>query len=246
MANDISSKTITLDPIYITASVPKPAPKAQTKATDSATEGAGTPPAGDGFDRGAAAGAKLQTFTGASRYGAAPKLGDVAQGERNLHHGQQGKSVKYGQELLQTAGFGPLAADGKFGPKTEAAVRAYQAAHGLEVDGKLGIKTLQSLHAGNATSVKQESAYKELAPDVQAALVARYEGATTDLRQRRTLALLVDELPSLPKELQHKALDAAAAPSSLGKLSDMVSDYTLGLSDAATLSKRLDALIAER
>ena len=152
--------------------------------------------------------------------------------------------MKYGQELLATAGFGPLVADGRFGPKTEAAVRAYQAAHGLEVDGKLGIKTLQSLHAGNATSVQQESAFRELTPDVQAELKSRYEDATQDLRQRRTLALLVDELPALPKELQLKALEAAAAPGSLGKLSDMVSDYTLGLSDAATLSKKLDALMA--
>ena len=38
-----------------------------------------------------------------------------------------------------------LAADGKFGPQTEAAVRAFQQAHGLDVDGIVGLRTFAAL-----------------------------------------------------------------------------------------------------
>jgi peptidoglycan hydrolase-like protein with peptidoglycan-binding domain len=38
-------------------------------------------------------------------------------------------------------GLGPLAVDGIFGPRTAAAVRAYQRAHGLAVDGIVGPHT---------------------------------------------------------------------------------------------------------
>ena len=39
----------------------------------------------------------------------------------------------------------PLAVDGKFGPHTEHAVKAFQQAHGLEADGKVGAQTRQAL-----------------------------------------------------------------------------------------------------
>jgi hypothetical protein len=45
----------------------------------------------------------------------------------------------------QPAGIAPLAVDGIFGPRTAAAVRAYQRAHGLVVDGIVGPRTWESL-----------------------------------------------------------------------------------------------------
>lgn len=52
----------------------------------------------------------------------------------------QGDDVKALQRALSAAGF-PLGADGDFGPKTDAAVRAFQRAKGLRPDGKVGPAT---------------------------------------------------------------------------------------------------------
>ena len=49
------------------------------------------------------------------------------------------------QTALQQAGFNPGPIDGLFGPKTEAAVIAYQDAKGLEVDGEVGPQTGRAL-----------------------------------------------------------------------------------------------------
>jgi murein L,D-transpeptidase YcbB/YkuD len=54
------------------------------------------------------------------------------------------ESVRLMQERLNAHGAG-LVADGIFGPKTDAAVRAFQAAHGLVVDGICGPRTWAAL-----------------------------------------------------------------------------------------------------
>ena len=61
-----------------------------------------------------------------------------------LKNGSRGKEVSDLQELLEAAGFSPGKIDGIFGPKTEAALRAYQAANDLTVDGIYGKDTAAS------------------------------------------------------------------------------------------------------
>lgn len=61
-----------------------------------------------------------------------------------LKYGSKGNDVVQLQEILNKFGYG-LATDGKFGPKTQEAVKAYQAEHGLIVDGKVGPKTWAEL-----------------------------------------------------------------------------------------------------
>lgn len=65
-----------------------------------------------------------------------------------LQKGSKGKQVEALQRLLSTHGYNlgsknPF--DGDFGSKTEAAVKAYQKANGLTVDGIVGAKTWASL-----------------------------------------------------------------------------------------------------
>lgn len=84
----------------------------------------------------------------AAAYTPAPSLGDVAAGKAVLQKGQQGDSVKQLQKLLGMKG---SSVDGQFGPKTDQAVRAFQQAHGLQVDGKVGTQTLSTLQKGGGT-----------------------------------------------------------------------------------------------
>lgn len=64
-----------------------------------------------------------------------------------LKRGDQGLAVKSLQEELNTLGVSPpLAVDGDYGPATEQAVRAFQKAHGLVVDGIAGTQTLSTIH----------------------------------------------------------------------------------------------------
>lgn len=65
---------------------------------------------------------------------------DAAGSRATLRKGSKGQDVKELQRLL-----GGLAVDGDFGPKTEAAAKAFQSANGLAVDGIVGPKTWAAL-----------------------------------------------------------------------------------------------------
>lgn len=62
-----------------------------------------------------------------------------------MKRGSKGDTVKGLQEVLNKCGYDCGAVDGIFGAKTEAAVRAFQAAHGLTVDGIAGEGTQTAL-----------------------------------------------------------------------------------------------------
>lgn len=66
-------------------------------------------------------------------------------GSRAMHDGMRGWDVAALQFLLSSRGYGPGGFDGGFGPNTDAAVRRYQAAAGLAVDGVAGPMTLRAL-----------------------------------------------------------------------------------------------------
>ena len=59
--------------------------------------------------------------------------------------GTKGNITKLVQAALYCKGYDPNGLDGGFGPGTEAAVRKYQADHGLTVDGMAGRETQVSL-----------------------------------------------------------------------------------------------------
>jgi peptidoglycan hydrolase-like protein with peptidoglycan-binding domain len=59
-----------------------------------------------------------------------------------------GIDIRQVQSRLNAKGYGPLEADGVYGPKTEAAVKRFQKAIGLTVDGIVGPKTFAALEEG--------------------------------------------------------------------------------------------------
>ena len=62
-----------------------------------------------------------------------------------LRQGSSGSEVSTLQQLLEDAGFSPGKIDGIFGPKTAAALRAFQTANDLTVDGIYGPKSAAAL-----------------------------------------------------------------------------------------------------
>jgi peptidoglycan hydrolase-like protein with peptidoglycan-binding domain len=77
----------------------------------------------------------------------------AASSEPTIKEGSSGQAVVDLQKKLAAAGFSPGAADGSFGPKTDAAVRAFQHAHGLTVDGVVGPQTWGKLVGTTSTPV---------------------------------------------------------------------------------------------
>lgn len=72
----------------------------------------------------------------------------------SLKNGSTGSEVRQVQQRLKELGYLSGSADGDFGDATEAAVRAFQEANGLTVDGKVGKQTLAKLNSNNAVSAK--------------------------------------------------------------------------------------------
>lgn len=78
---------------------------------------------------------------------------------RSLQQGFKGSDeVRALQKRLKELGYYSGSADGDYGPATERAVRAFQKANGLSVDGKAGAKTLEKLNSKSAVSAKQANA----------------------------------------------------------------------------------------
>ncbi|MEW1691106.1 peptidoglycan-binding protein [Streptomyces sp. NPDC091265] len=86
--------------------------------------------------------------------------------------GSTGAQVTAVQQLLNEQGQAAGAADGVFGPATEAAVTAYQTAHGLAADGVVGPGTWTALLSAGATATLQEGASGEGVKRLQRALTA--------------------------------------------------------------------------
>ncbi len=134
-----------------------------------------------------------------------------APGTSALRRGSSGAEVRQLQQSLKNQGY-ELADDGRFGPGTEAAVRRFQAAQGLEVDGLAGPATLGRVRAASvaapaapvdvmepATPRPASSATPGLAPGILqtrgGAVRIREDTTAAQLRARSAEhARLVDEL----------------------------------------------------
>ncbi len=98
-----------------------------------------------------------------------------ALGDHTMGRGAKGPEVKELQTRLARLGYvvGPL--DGKFGPKTDQAVRRFQQEHGLKVDGVAGAQTIKELKrlTGESTNATgQPVGYKNVDTNLLAKLVS--------------------------------------------------------------------------
>lgn len=102
-----------------------------------------------------------------------------------LKIGSRGEEVKKLQESLNKLGFNCGTADGIFGPKTEAAVKAFQKANGLAVDGIVG----------PATQAKIEELLKkaEEQANIQA-LQARINQLENELKQVKAEKMILENM----------------------------------------------------
>ena len=60
-------------------------------------------------------------------------------------HASHERHVRAGQEALRSQGFDPGGVDGRYGPKTQAAIANYQRDHGLRETGRFDQRTLSAL-----------------------------------------------------------------------------------------------------
>ncbi|MBD3920227.1 S8 family serine peptidase [Paenibacillus sp. PR3] len=72
-------------------------------------------------------------------------------GHTTIKQGQSGDAIKAIQEKLVKAGY-DVSTDGKFGPKTAAAVKQFQKDMGIKADGVVGNQTLSILGAASTTA----------------------------------------------------------------------------------------------
>ncbi len=78
-------------------------------------------------------------------YGSSPEVAPVQQSDPVLRKGSKGTAVKELQKLLVAHGFDPNGIDGEFGPGCLKAVKEFQKAKGLKVDGVVGPLTWAEL-----------------------------------------------------------------------------------------------------
>jgi hypothetical protein len=97
-------------------------------------------------------GLTVDGIAGPQTRGALGKRGKPNLGARLMRNGKRGWDVAALQFLLHERGFEPGGFDGGFGPNTENAVRRYQAAAGLTVDGVAGPTTISALRGGQVIS----------------------------------------------------------------------------------------------
>ena len=69
-----------------------------------------------------------------------------ALGDHLIGKGSKGPEVTELQQKLAQLGYGGVAIDGKFGSKTEAAIKSFQKDHGLKVDGLVGAQTIKEIN----------------------------------------------------------------------------------------------------
>ena len=127
-----------------------------------------------------------------------------------LRYGSSGSDVKKLQQALINAGYdlGSTGADGIYGNKTAAAVKAYQKANGLSVDGIAGNQTLGKLYGGSTTTTPKTNTPATTTPPKQDNTFKYTEFEYPDINEsdavKQANALLEQYIANKPGEYQSK------------------------------------------
>ena len=95
-----------------------------------------------------------------------PSVPGVQADDHQLHRGDRGRAVVALQTSLSSYGY-TVTVDGRFGPQTERAVRHWQKANGLDVDGIAGPATLATFPATrlNPPTMSPQQIIRDVWPD---------------------------------------------------------------------------------
>ena len=170
----------------------------------------------------------------------------------NLSYGSRGDEVRRLQQALQNAGYdvGATGADGIYGSNTQSAVRRYQQANGLSVDGIAGPLTQGKLYgsggsggisgvsqetqAGSKTQYKPTEAVKQAQKNYEAVLAGRPKTAPSDAALRAAYeALQSSALPYRAEEdplyaqyrAQYTRLGRQAMEDTMGQAAALTGGY---------------------
>ena len=128
----------------------------------------------------------------------------AALGDRLLGRGSKGSEVIELQKKLAQLGYTIGTADGKFGSKTEAAVRRFQKEHGLRVDGLAGTQTIKELKrlTGQSTNASGKAVgYKNIDTNLLARTVNAEARGEPYVGQVAVAAVILNRIadPAFPK-----------------------------------------------
>lgn len=148
-----------------------------------------------------------------------------------IKRGMRGDEVREVQELLVSAGYLPEdGADGKFGPKTEQAVIAFQEKNGLDATGIVGDGTLHALREGEAPET-------EAAAAAEAAEAEKAEDAAAEATEAEKAEDAANE-----ETEADEAEDAAADETEADEAEDAVTELTDAAETAAAVAELADAV----
>ena len=130
----------------------------------------------------------------------------AALGDRLLGRGSKGSEVIELQKKLIQLGYTLGKADGKFGSKTEAAVRRFQKEHGLRVDGLAGTQTIKELKrlTGQSTNASGKAVgYKNTDTNLLARTVNAEARGEPYIGQVAVAAVILNRIadPAFPKTI---------------------------------------------
>lgn len=173
--------------------------------------------------------------------------------DRILNRGSIGDDVKQMQKVLKQLGydlgtFGDNAdgIDGRFGKVTQAAVKAFQEANGLTVDGIVGPNTLKALEAAAAEFNKTEDAAEDLDGSIDQLIadITKLGGRDKIIKAFGTLWEKIGKIGSAVKETWKEVFkEFPSAEDILMKAIDSFSNFVNNLDDSDERIKQITTTI---